>query len=364
MTVGVEPGHPEAPYDHEYEPMPHRRTLKPLGVTLLVVLLAVMVIAAVGGLWVVHQVRGSSGGSAVSVVIPPGSSTTAIAHVLQQDGVIGSASAFRYYVKFKGAGGFQAGEYSLNKHEGFDAVIALLRRGPKLTFERLTIPEGLTLHQIADRVGKLPGRSTQKFLSLATSGEIRSKYQPAGSTNLEGLLYPDTYQFEPKDDERAILTRMVQGFDAVAGELGLDSTPTSVGLTPYEVVVLASMIEREAKVPDDRGMIARVIYNRLKSGTPLGIDATLRYAIGRPTAPLRVSDLASKTPFNTRLNKGLPPTPIASPGRTSLEAAIKPTPGPWLFYVLADEAGHHAFATTGAEFERDVAACKAKGLGC
>src|SRR4029077_18665552 len=108
---------------------------------------------------------------------------------------------------------------------------------------------------------------------------------------------------------------MVQGFDTVAGELGIDQSDAKVGLSPYEVVILASMIEREARVPDDRGMIARVVYNRLKTGTPLGIDATLRYAIARPSEPLRQSDLAKQTPYNTRLNKGLPPTPIASAGR-------------------------------------------------
>src|SRR5205814_1823681 len=149
-----------------------------------------------------------------------------------------------------------------------------------------------------------------------------------------------------------------------AGELGLDQAAAKVGLSPYQVAIVASMIEREARVPDDRGMIARVIYNRLKQGIPLGVDATLRYALDRPTEPLRQSDLASKTPFNTRLNKGLPPTPIASPGRSTLEAAINPTPGAWLFYVLADATGHHEFATTDAEFQRAVANCRAKGLGC
>lgn len=363
MTIGLD-DQPAAPNEPEYEPMPHSRRPRGLGAVALAMAVLFVAVLGVGGLWATKQMNGRGGGAAVSVEIPPGSSTTAIASLLQRNGVIGSATLFRYYLRFKGGSQFQAGAYTLRRHESFDSVISTLHRGPKLTFERLTIPEGLTLQQIADRVGKLPGRSAQVFMQVATSGEVRSQYEPAGSTNLEGLLYPDTYQFEPKDDERAILTRMVNGFDTVAAELGLDQAPAKVGLSPYEVLILASMIEREARVPDDRPMIARVVYNRLKTGTPLGIDATLRYAIGRPSEPLRQSDLAKETPYNTRLNKGLPPTPIASPGRSSLQAAIDPAPGPWLFYVLSDADGHHVFSTTAAEFERDVAACRAKGLGC
>ena len=171
------------------------------------------------------------------------------------------------------------------------------------------------MEEVAARVGRLRGRSAATFLQLANSGAVRSRYEAAGSNNLEGLLFPDTYQFETKDDERAILQRLVAGFETIAGGLGLDDAPAKVGLSPLQVVTVASMIEREAKVPEDRGMIARVIYNRLKSGTPLGVDATLRYGLQRPSEPLRASDLATDSPYNTRLHAGLPPTPIANPGR-------------------------------------------------
>jgi UPF0755 protein len=271
---------------------------------------------------------------------------------------------FRYYVRLKGGSTFQAGAYTLRRHASFAAVVKGLRRGPEVVSNRLTIPEGLTLAQIAERVGRMPGRSAETFLQLARTGAVRSQYEPAGSNDLEGLLYPETYDFDPRDDERAILTRLVQGFDTVAAQLGLDEAAASFGLSPYQLVIVASMVEREARVPDDRGMVARVIYNRLRNGTPLGVDATLRYGLDRPSQPLRQSDLARDTPYNTRLHAGLPPTPIASPGRASLQAAVSPTPGPWLYYVLADADGRHAFATTNAEFQRAVAECRRKGLGC
>jgi UPF0755 protein len=148
----------------------------------------------------------------------------------------------------------------------------------------------------------------------------------------------------------------------VLRELGYGDAIETVGLTPYETLVLASLIEREARVPGDRAKISRVIHNRLLAGWPLGIDATIVYFTGRTV--LRVSDLQSESPYNSRLNVGLPPTPIAVPGRASLEAAIDPVAGQWMFYVLASEDGRHAFSVSAEEFERDKARCADLGLGC
>lgn len=340
---------------------PRRRRL---GMSLLAAGLAVLLLLGAAGVWVERGVRGHPGGAAVAVTIPTGATTGRIVAILHDHGVVGDATLFRWYLRFKGAGSFQAGDYTLRRRQPFAAVVSDLKKGPAVVSHRLTIPEGFTLAQIAARVGRLAGRSADAFLQLARSGAVRSQYEPAGSNNLEGLLFPDTYDFDPRDDERAILTRLTQGLDAVAAATGLDQGAARLGLTPYQVVIVASMIEREAKVPEDRGMVARVIYNRLKSGTPLGVDATLRYGLDRPTQPLRQSDLASDSPYNTRKRAGLPPTPIASPGRAALEAALNPTPGPWQYYVLADASGRHAFLTTNAEFQRAVAECRQRGLGC
>src|SRR5206468_1473655 len=124
------------------------------------------------------------------------------------------------------------------------------------------------------------------------------------------------------------------------------------GVSPYDAVIVASLIEREAKIDEDRGMIARVIYNRLEKNMKLGVDATVDYALGVHTPNLTNADLAIDSPYNTRKFPGLPPTPIAAPGRKALTAAVSPNPGPWLYYVLADADGRHAFATTDAEFEQ------------
>lgn len=353
-------------YDDEavYEPMPPerggggRRVVR----VLLVVFVVGLFVVGAASVYAMGQIRGSSGGAEVPVEIPMGSSTARIAAILDDRGVVSSARLFRLYVRFKGAGPFHAGEYTFRRDQSYDSVIDTLDKGPVVQVVRLTIPEGFTVKQVADRVGRMPNRSGERFLQLAQSGQVRSQFQPAGSTNLEGFLLPETYEFDPDDDELAILTRLVQAFDGTATQLGLDQSQARVGLTPYETIIVASMVEEEAKLAEERGKVARVVYNRIERGETLGIDATLRYGLNRPTEPLRQSDLASDNPYNTRKFKGLPPTPIASPGRLSLEAALNPTPGPWFFYVLADRDGRHAFAVTITEFNRYKAEAQAKGL--
>lgn len=352
----------DVPVDDELEPFPeHRRPVRWARWLLALALVVLLVVAAVG-VWVQRQVDPPGGvGPTVSISIPKGSSSTAIARLLAREHVITNTTVFRLYLRIEGAGPFQAGNYSFRRHDHMGHVVSVLEAGPHVVLDRLTIPEGSTLTQVADRVGQLPGRSRDAFLAAAASGEVHSAYQPAGSTSLEGLLYPDTYFVTPTDNEMTLLKRMVGAFDQVAAEVRLADSAAALHVTPYQLIVVASMVEREAKVDEDRGKIARVIYNRLASNTPLGIDATIEYAVGqKPTLTKR--DLQIDSPYNTRTHRGLPPTPIASPGRKSIAAAADPTPGSWLYYVLADSDGHHAFATTAAEFNRLVAESRAKGL--
>jgi UPF0755 protein len=161
---------------------------------------------------------------------------------------------------------------------------------------------------------------------------------------------------------------MVERFDEIATEAGIgeaterisQATGGEVELTPYEAIIVASLIERESQVPEERAKVARVIYNRLAQGMPLGIDASLNYALGRPATTQ--SQLATDSPYNLREVAGLPPTPIAVPGRAALEAAVAPVPGDWLYYVLADESGRHTFTDTYEEFLDAKAECQAAGL--
>ena len=160
-----------------------------------------------------------------------------------------------------------------------------------------------------------------------------------------------------------MLARMVGTLDDVATSLGYDEAEDRLGYSPYEVLIVASLVEAEAKDDEDRAKIARVVYNRLDEGIPLGIDATFYYALplDRRGTGLRKSDLERPGPYNTRLNRGLVPTPVALPGRASLEAALNPEPGPWLYYVLKDERTH-AFSESYDEFLRNKRAAQEKGL--
>lgn len=327
------------------------------------VLLVIVAVGAISAAWLKSQINPSGPpGDEIRVTIADGQSTDAIGELLEQRGVISSATIFSYYARFTGADTIKAGDFRFHHNEDMGAVIKTLERGPEVREDRLTIPEGLTLAEIADKVGTLPGRSADRFLAAAKGGTIRSQFQPAGSTNLEGLILPETYFVDRDDDESAILDRMVKAFDEHANKIGLPAAAAGNGLTPYEVVIVASMVEREARVDEDRPLIARVIYNRLEKGIPLGIDATTQYALGGRKENLTKSDLQIDSPYNTRDRKGLPPGPIASPGPKSLEASLDPPASAFIYYVLADKNGKHAFATNGADFDKFVAAARAKGL--
>lgn len=327
-------------------------------------ILAVLLVAGLGsGLWLLEQVNPSGGpGEKVALDVLPGSSVASVATKLENEGVITSARIFRLYLKATGgADSVQAGEYELRKNLPMGDVKAALRRGPSIKFQKLTVPEALTLEKIADRVGELPGRSRDKFLAAARSGDVRSKYQPPGSTNLEGLLFPDTYLLTDKEDETAIVRRLVGRFDQVADEVGIATADRPNGLSAYQLIVAASLVESEAKVKEDRALIASVISNRLEIGMKLQIDATVLYAIGHKERVL-YKDLEVDSPYNTYRIDGLPPTPISAAGRASLEAMLRPEKSTYLFYVLSDKSGKHAFATTASEFEALKAEARRKGL--
>jgi UPF0755 protein len=258
-------------------------------------------------------------------------------------------------------------------------LLSVLRTPPAQTYEKVTFPEGFTLDQISARLAnRLPRMTAASVKAAATDGSVRSKYLPEGQTNLEGLLFPDTYQVAGNETEADVVARMVKLMEQIGGREGLDDSVAKVGLSPYQVLIIASMIEREAKVPEDRPLIARVILNRIFFNMPLQIDATLYYGQDSSTAFSQLRDTPG--PYNTYLNLGLPPTPIAAPGRASIRAALNPAPNPepkdcpgqadkkkpeacaYLYYVLADKDGRHAFATNLADHEQNVAKARAEGL--
>jgi UPF0755 protein len=354
--------------NYAYEEFPEQRRSRwgaRIGALLAVLLvLGVIVVAGVYMGYMRQVSPGGEPGEEIKVTIPPGTSTQGIGTLLDESGVITSAQIWRIFTRVEGIGGFQAGEYTFRKNSSMKDVVAKLEDGPELKFERLTVPEGLTIDQIGDQVAKLEGRSKEAFLAAAKSGSIKSKYQPASVTSLEGLLLPETYNVEPKDNEEAIVRRMVTSLDATADALGYEQAQSKVGISPYQALIVASLVERETRIDDERPKVARVIYNRLEKRMRLQIDATVVFALGRSGTDTRVllKDLEIDHPYNTYRIAGLPPGPIAAPGKASLEAALNPEDGPWLYYVVTEASGRHSFATTLSDHNANIRKAEAAGL--
>lgn len=326
-------------------------------VTALAILLGAIALVVVAGTFYLRSVGvwGSSDpGRTVAVVIPKGATLTQVGAILADKGVIDSSTGWRIGIFLRGhSPQVQAGRYQL--HTGLtvsDALDALSRAGPRQHYVTVTFPEGSTLKQFAQIVGARTSISGKAFYRDATSGKVRSRYEPPGTHTLEGLVFPSTYQVVRKDTALTLLKRLVKTFDQTFGSMDR-SQIDKMGVSPYQAVIVASMVEEEAKVDADRAKIARVIYNRLRRGMPLGIDATIEYVLHEHASELTRSDLQIHSPYNTRTHTGLPPTPIAAPGKASLEAALHPAPGRWLYYVVKDCRGDHAFSTSYRSFLAD-----------
>jgi len=327
--------------------------------------LSFLVAGGAAVIWVQHQINPPGAlGPVVPITVQKGMSTVAIGDLLEREGVIVNATVFKFYVKLTGAGSIEAGDYSLHKASNLGQVLKVLEGGAaKAADDRVTIIEGLTLPKIAQRVGEMPGRSAAKFLEVAKSGAVRSQYQPAGSTNLEGFILPETYFVAKTDDETAILKKMVDAFDKVAGQLDVSGAAARLHVTPYQIIVVASIVEREALIDDDRGKVARVIYNRLDDKMQLQMDSTVLYAIGKEgKSNVTLDDRKINSPYNTFVTPGLPVGPISQPGRKSLEGAVAPPPGDWIYFVTTDVSGRSSFTANYNQFLRDVAVCQSKGL--
>ncbi len=341
---------------------PQRRTGRRLALAAGAVVLAIVLGLGLGGIWVMHQVNPSgAAGAPVTFTVAPGETLGSVADRLEAQKFISSATIFSWYVGFKGGLTPQAGTFSLRPDDSMGNLLNALKTSPQLSSVKVTFPEGFTLAQIIQRVtAAVPRLSPDTFSQLLAAGTVRSPYQPEAVTNLEGVVFPDTYLVSGNEDEATVLQRMVEQMQRVGAQVGLDQSMTKVARTPYEVLVVASLIEREAKVPGDRAKIARVIYNRLFLNATLDIDAALSYGQDPKLTFAQLKALSS--PYNLYKVKGLPPTPIAAPGRASIEAALNPATGPWLYYVLANKDGSHVFAATLAEQNANIAKARADGV--
>ena len=331
--------------------------------TILAVIVAVPAIAATVYLRSIGVFGTSDPGKKVEVVVPKGAGVETIGRLLEEKGVIDSAFGFRIAAYLEGgADDIQAGRYEVPTGlTAKDALAALIDNPPVAASVSVTFPEGLWLEDFARILEEQTGLSGERFLRVLEKGKVRSSLLPSGETSHEGLLFPSTYQVGENDDEVDVARRLVEEMEEQVAPLDF-SVAESMGYSRYEAIVIASMIEAEAKLDSERPKVARVIYNRLEIGEKLGIDATVNYAIGDHKLGLTVSELAIDSPYNTRLYPGLPPTPIGAAGAEALQAAAAPADGEWLFYVLADCDGRHAFSESYDEFLQDKAAYEA--LGC
>ena len=293
------------------------------------------------------------GGRPVAVTIEQGSSAARIAETLEKSAVVDSALRFRLYLRKNGINAdLRAGKYELETEQPFPALVSELKKGPPAEFVRLSIPEGSNLEQTAALVEAQTHIAAADFLAEATPAKIKPDILPEGSMTLEGFLYPTTYHVDKKETAPSLVARMLQEFDKQMSREGLD-TATALGRTPYEMLVVASLIEEEAKVDDERARISTVIHNRLSNSIPLGIDATIQYAVRKYNGePLTMSDLAINSPFNSRTRPGLPPNPLSSPRASSVAAALSPAQDDSLYYVLTADCIHHLFTSDYNEFLR------------
>ncbi|MBI5870625.1 MAG: endolytic transglycosylase MltG [Actinobacteria bacterium] len=287
-----------------------------------------------------------------TIRIAPGTSTADIARMLVAEDVIDSEKDFMNRANEAGIDQkLKAGTYRFERGESIDSILNKLELGLQAPEGVLTIPEGYSLNDIANLVSVKTSITKSAYLAAATPrGRILPLEGASQAQDLEGFLFPSTYDLDPDTDANSLVDRQLQTFKSSTA-LQDWGNAEKLGLTEYEALIVASMVEREARVPEERPLVAAVIYNRLNAGMKLEIDATVQYAIGYWKEELTVDDLAITSAYNTRLYAGLPPGPICNPGIESIDAALHPADVDYLYYVaIGDAEGHHTFTSSYDEF--------------
>ncbi len=306
----------------------------------------------------------------VIISVKPGMSSKQIAELLEDNGLIKSEFVFRYYLRINKQGSrFQAGDYSMTPGMELEEIVTMLNNGDTIkppTF-KFTIPEGYTIKKIADKLAEAKLIDRDRFMELASQPELFTSARYVGlipddadiAYPLEGYLFPETYEMVEGSTEQEIIARMASELDRKLQQLPDDwqLQLEELGVSFHEMLTVASLIEREAAVAEERPIIASVIYNRLKQGMLLQIDATVQYALDDHKDVLLIEDTEIDSPYNTYKINGLPPGPIASPGLDSIRAALYPEDTKYLFYVTKkDGTQEHLFAETYEQHLRNKAA--------
>jgi UPF0755 protein len=325
-------------------------------------LIVIVVLGGVGWLaWALLMPVEPSGQT--TVLLRPGYSTRRIATELKNAGVIRSREAFVLWHYYHRGRSLKAGEYLFDRPANIIDIQKRLRRGD-VYFHTVVVPEGFTMFDIARAIEEAGLGSADEFLKVAQSDTSLISDLDPEAKSLEGYLFPDTYQFSRMMSMQEMAGAMVKQFRQVAGQIGLTSSPLRVvsdgssSLSPHEVVTMASIVEKETAAPDERPLVASVYYNRLEKHIALDADPSIIYAellAGTYQGALHHADMQVQSPYNTYRNAGLPPGPIANPGRGSLEAAMHPAQSDF-YYFVADAQGHHRFARTIEEHNKNVVA--------
>jgi UPF0755 protein len=297
---------------------------------------------------------GNGSGQAI-VTIPEGASASDVANLLSDNDVVSNSTLFEWRLKLAGkTDQILPGRYVLAQNMSYGTAIdRLTSSGGQVN---VTIPEGEDRTQIAATIKDLGLSGDYLAASKASKGFDPNRYGAQSPKSLEGFLFPATYQLNPGASVDQLVSKQLQGFRQNIAGVNM-SYAKSKNLTVYDVLTIASMIDKEVVVPSERSLVAAVIYNRLSRGMPLGIDATTRYEFHNYTGDITESQLKSPSPYNTRLNAGLTPTPIGNPGLAAIQAAAHPAKVNYIYYVLnGDGSGHHCFTASGAEFNQLVAA--------
>ena len=316
--------------------------------------LALVIVVVTWFLWSLFQPFHGDGEGRVAVTIPRNAGVGEIADVLEQKGVISKPWFFEARARLGGhSGDLKPGVYTLKRDMSYAAALDALAKGPPPNVVSLVVPEGKSRREISPSIKSLEG----DYLAATRRSKLLdpADYGAESARDLEGFLFPATYQLRRGQTVRALVDRQLGEFKKRFATVDLRAAKRK-NLTAYDVLIIASLVERETAVPSERRLIAAVIYNRLSEGIPLGIDATTRFQYNDWKNPLRQSQLQSSSPYNTRINRGLPPGPIGSPGLASIQAAANPGSSDYLYYVANPcKPGTHTFVRTGGEFDAAVA---------
>ena len=326
------------------------------GLAALVSIIALVVLIGVGVFLGVRLVGGGSndypgpGTGEATVQVLPGDSARDIGQALEAADVVKSADAFVDAAAANDASrGLQPGFYLLMQQMSAEGALDRMLDPSSRVLSQVTLPEGLRLTESLETLAAGTQIPLEELTATAQNGAAIGL--PAyANNNAEGFLFPARYDIQPNDTATSVLSMLVTRFAQSADAVNLEGRAAGVGLTPYQALIVASLLEAEAH-PEDFARVARVVYNRLAAGMPLQFDSTVNYALNRDTVAVSLADLEVESPYNTYKYTGLPPAPIGSPGEQAMEAALSPAEGDWLYFVTVNpDTGETKFTASYDEF--------------